>query len=184
MEVVESKVCSKCQQTLGVSMFTKDSQKKDGLRSSCRTCNLSLRPSQLKASRKWKQKNKEHIREYKLNYYNKYNKSPRLPKDPTAPKRAKMAWKKRNPIKVYADRAARRAKQLQATPLWATEEAIRPYYILARFLSEKTGVKWHVDHIVPLRGKTVSGLHVENNLTFLPAAFNIAKSNKFDGWQL
>jgi len=176
------KKCTKCEQWLSVSLFYADRQKKDGLKPSCKTCNLSLRPSQIESSKRWKARNKQKVTEYKRNYYNTHLKRPRPPKDLTAPKRAKIAWKKRNPVKVYADRASRRAKELLATPSWAREESIRHYYTLASFMSESTGIKWHVDHIVPLRGKSVCGLHVEHNLTFLPASFNIAKSNKFDDW--
>lgn len=42
------------------------------------------------------------------------------------------------------------------------------------------GEPWQVDHVIPLRGKIVSGLHVHENLQLLPARVNQEKKNKFD----
>jgi len=42
------------------------------------------------------------------------------------------------------------------------------------------GEKWHVDHVLPLRGKKISGLHVHTNLQLLPGAENIAKGAKYE----
>jgi hypothetical protein len=58
----------------------------------------------------------------------------------------------------------------QAIPAWADETAITFFY-------KKCPQGFHVDHIVPLNGKYVCGLHVLNNLQYLPAAENLAKSN-------
>jgi hypothetical protein len=66
-----------------------------------------------------------------------------------------------------------RCKKMQKTPLWADLNAITTFY-------KNCPVGYHVDHIVPLNGTNVSGLHVVENLQYLPAAENIAKSNKFE----
>lgn len=72
-----------------------------------------------------------------------------------------------------------RAKGL-ATPLWASIEKVKAFYEAARKITELTGIKHHVDHIVPLRGANVCGLHNEFNLQIIPADLNLSKSNKFE----
>ena len=89
-------------------------------------------------------------------------------------------WKKNNPDAVTAQVARRRASQLQATPAWADTKAIRAVYKEAKLLQAVDGISRHVDHIVPLRGKKVSGLHVENNLQILKAKDNQVKSNYYE----
>lgn len=68
-------------------------------------------------------------------------------------------------------------------PAWLTEEhhwMIKETYELAALREHMTSIKWHVDHIVPLQGKQVSGLHVPWNLQVIPAIENIRKKNKFE----
>ena len=67
--------------------------------------------------------------------------------------------------------AMRRANVLQATPKWANLEKIREFYL-------NCPKGYHVDHIVPLKGKDVCGLHIETNLQYLPALQNIKKGNR------
>ena len=88
------------------------------------------------------------------------------------------AYTRNNKDLVNARTAARRAARARATPAWANADDIRQIYEIAAVLS-RSGVKFHVDHEVPLRGKTVCGLHVETNLRVIPAYLNIAKHNRF-----
>lgn len=76
--------------------------------------------------------------------------------------------------------AQRRVAKLQRTPPWADEDLIRAVYRQARELTVSTGVMHHVDHIIPLQGRLVSGLHVHTNLQILPWRENVQKKNRFD----
>lgn len=77
-------------------------------------------------------------------------------------------------------RSKRRAAILKRTPPWANQGAIRKIYDEALKLEKETGLVYHVDHIVPLQGRLVSGLHVENNLQILTEGENISKSNRYE----
>lgn len=77
--------------------------------------------------------------------------------------------------------ARRRAGKLMATPEWLSPDQlnnIKAYYEVAKGLSDQFGQRFDVDHIIPLKGKTVCGLHVPWNLQVLDRAENIKKSNK------
>lgn len=80
--------------------------------------------------------------------------------------------------------ANRRATKLQRTPSWLTEEdhwMFEEIYSLTKLREKLTGVKWHVDHILPLQGKLVSGLHVPMNLQVITATENLSKGNTYIG---
>lgn len=72
----------------------------------------------------------------------------------------------------------RRAMKTKACPPWADREAIKRIYEIRANMSELDGVEYHVDHFYPLRGKTVSGLHVPDNLRIIPADENYSKGNR------
>jgi len=102
------------------------------------------------------------------------------PKDQT--RAAKKRWKERNVGRVNADTAFRKKRIKFATPKWLTEEhklQIVAVYEESARLTLETGIQHHVDHIVPIRGKNVSGLHVPWNLQILTAEENYKKLNKF-----
>jgi 5-methylcytosine-specific restriction endonuclease McrA len=91
------------------------------------------------------------------------------------------AWKERNVVWVRADTKARRRKHREASPSWLSREqkaAIREIYKIAITMTRTTGEQYVVDHIVPLRGETVCGLHVPWNLRVITQEENLAKSNK------
>lgn len=93
----------------------------------------------------------------------------------------KKAWKKSNPGTVREYTVRRRLSTQQQTPAWADVERIRAYYDVCTFFNEVNGyTKYHVDHIIPLRGKRVSGLHVHTNLRVIPARENERKNNRFE----
>ena len=90
-------------------------------------------------------------------------------------------WREANKPIIAFHAANRRAILAQRTPPWLTDDdiaGIRQYYWYADLLTVSTGVAHHVDHIVPLNGETVSGLHVPWNMQVLPAIENIKKGNK------
>lgn len=87
-------------------------------------------------------------------------------------------WKKTNSGKVAAYSAKRRSIKLNATPDWLTEGMLSDIAGLYKESSEKDSPH-HVDHIVPLQGENVCGLHVPWNLQVIPAEDNLRKSNRY-----
>lgn len=68
----------------------------------------------------------------------------------------------------------------KACPQWVDRVALSAVYAECRRLSAATGTPHHVDHVVPLAGKTVCGLHVPWNLRVVPASVNLQKGNSLD----
>lgn len=90
------------------------------------------------------------------------------------------AYKLKRP-EVMAEALARyRAAMLRAMPPWVDRQAIREIFKLAKIESKRRGETLHVDHIVPLQGENVSGLHVPWNLQLLTAFDNRSKNNRFE----
>lgn len=79
-------------------------------------------------------------------------------------------------------KTANRAKRIKRWVEWDTELTdlvCKEAYDLCDRLQLLTNHRWHVDHVVPLCGKKVSGLHVWNNIAVIPASVNLSKNNKF-----
>jgi hypothetical protein len=93
-------------------------------------------------------------------------------------KEKRALYRKRNAGRLNALLAKYRARKLRATPVWANQDKMRSIYIEAKRLQKQNGVKYDVDHIIPLQGIAVCGLHVENNLQILLSSQNRSKHNK------
>lgn len=102
-------------------------------------------------------------------------------KNPEQVKAARDAYRRRNLEKDAEKSARRRAQVKAAVPVWLSREqrnAMAAIYRASKLLSEQTGILHHVDHIVPLGGDSVCGLHVPWNLRVIPAAENHRKGNR------
>lgn len=140
-------------------------------------------------------KNPEKTKEYAHNaskYQAKYyenNRAKMLAKDaayrkkhPEKRAKVKAAWVRKNRAHCCAVNARRRADLVRRTPIWLSDsdcDKINSFYLEARRLTGETGEQHHVDHILPLRGDKVSGLHVPGNLQVLTASENRAKKNLY-----
>jgi len=85
-------------------------------------------------------------------------------------------WKKNNKDLLAYYSRSRQAAILRAIPSWANSDAIKRIYAEAHRKRQELGEMWHVDHIVPLLGKTVCGLHCEANLQVIPGKENLSKN--------
>jgi hypothetical protein len=153
---VNYKSCSKCKQEKPFSCFYRCKKGKDGYKSDCKLCRKA--PYNPLTYKKWYQSNKSK----KLGDV--------------------AAWSKLNNHYTRAKCAKSRACKIQATPDWLGKEYlddIKEFYWLAKDLQTITGELYHVDHIVPLQGETVCGLHVPWNLQVLPADINLSKGNSY-----
>ena len=132
------------------------------------------------AIKKWNSENKEKMLEAAKKHYEKIKDSEEFKKLNSLKMRE---WARKNPDKVLEQSARKRATKLKRVPCWLTDtdfKEIKQIYLNAKEQSDKEGKKYHVDHIIPLRGKYVSGLHVPSNLRILLAEENLVKSNKFN----
>jgi 5-methylcytosine-specific restriction endonuclease McrA len=139
--------------------------------------------------KKWRLENKEEYKEkqkaYRLKNAEKLNEQKREYYIRTKNIKAIYAKKyaEKNPHIINKTSAKRRAARLNRTPSWLTKDdlwIINEIYELAILRTKVLGVMWHVDHIIPLQGKLVSGLHVPSNLQVILGAANHTKNNKYE----
>jgi hypothetical protein len=128
----------------------------------------------LKSNHEWRTNRCLKVTAYRLKHGRKPEKS-----NPIVKKKYKMSDKGR--INSLIHDVKRRCAELKRTPAWLTENdrwMIEQAYELSVLRTKLFGFSWHVDHVIPLQGKYVSGLHVPTNLQVIPATENLRKANK------
>lgn len=173
------RTCKKCLQTKQLEEFKKHS---NGYRHACRKCqydaemqNPVAHANKVVALRRYRasEHGKKAIKEYSQSEAGKESRKKAIAKYERGTGKAKK----------LANTVNRRLSKIQRTPKWLTAidyERIENEYKVAALLTKVTGNLWHVDHIIPLQGKIVSGLHVPSNLRAIPAKENMAKHNNFE----
>jgi len=135
--------------------------------------------------KEWYEKNATHVISYRKENREKHTKQAKEWRKKNKDKvySASSKYAKANPHKVNVWIMERHAAKMRRTPKWLTEDdkwMIEEIYRLASLRTKMFGVKWHVDHIIPLRGKIVSGLHVPSNLQVIPGKENNMKYNHYE----
>jgi hypothetical protein len=161
------KICKDCNQEKNLSDFYKAKTSRDGHQSHCKEC---------------------HNTRSKNNYYEKHVENrARLSKyyedNHEKEKAARREHYKKNKSAYLFNFYKREERLREATPSWLTDlmiSEIKQIYAHRQKLSESTGVEYHVDHVVPIQGDNVCGLHVPWNLQIITAEENLKKSNKYE----
>lgn len=195
------KKCRICGQIKELSLFYKRASSPDGHRNDCIDCHVAR-------SQKNYYANHEENKEYRRKHYAKLiQENPNWHAENYAKNREHMLkqcafyyktkhrdkvlqrskeWAQKNPGRANANKKAYKIAKIKACPPWVREDEdlmwmIAEAYELAALRTKMFGFAWHVDHKIPLRGKTVSGLHVPWNLQVIPGVENMSKSNKLVG---
>jgi hypothetical protein len=189
------KLCVTCKAQKPLSEFYKRKDSPDGYRNDCKVCRS------LTSLKKYYENHEAGKARLKVAHAKRIANSPNFYAERYAKykeqdlARAKLAyqanaeerkakqrlWSKTNRGIANALSKRYKLKKAKATPLWLTLEQLynmQCTYKVAAQLSETSSQKWHVDHIVPIRGKDVCGLHVPWNLQLLPAKMNMQKGNR------
>ena len=174
------KCCSACGEQKPLTDFYRDKNSKDGHIGVCKVCKYHKHKARYRENgAKWAAENRERMQELQRKW-DEENRQRRIEigrewreRNPGKSKEFCRDWAQRNKGRIAAHAAARRKRVKRATPAWADMLEIVDFYS-----ARPEG--HHVDHVIPLRGKLVSGLHVPENLQYLPGEMNMRKKNKFD----
>jgi hypothetical protein len=176
------KTCTRCHQEKPFEAFYTSSTHKSGYVSWCKVCESERckakferrKERHLAKAKEWREENPD---------ANKASVQAWRESNPERTAAMYRDWAERNRDKVNAKWMARDAAKKSRTPSWLTVDdywMIEQAYDIAAKRTQVLGIQFHVDHIVPLQGRTVSGLHVPWNLQVIPAKLNQQKSNRFN----
>jgi hypothetical protein len=189
------KKCLVCDQEKPLNEFYKRTDSPDGYRNDCKECRKrsSLKNFYANSENKnaknmeayWKRKEKT-PNLWAGVYAKRRDKSLQQSKDYYAVnaetiKSRQRLWSKTNRGLANALSKRYKLKKINATPSWLNESQlllIKCKYQVAAMLNVHGVEPWHVDHIIPIRGKNVCGLHVPWNLQVIPAKDNLSKGNR------
>ncbi len=171
--------------TCTVCKIEKESSAFEPQRCQCRDCRKAVmkinraayytrtRESSIAKTKEWREKNSEkRLASRKLKYAEQRD----------GAIEASRLYRQNNPAKVNAWSRKHQLAKRRRTPAWLSVDdfwLMEQAYELAQLRTKIFGFEWQVDHILPLQGGLVSGLHVPHNLQVIPASSNRSKSNKF-----
>ena len=143
----------------------------------------------LERGKQWRRNNKDRVQKRDAMYYQKY-KSRKIEyaneyrsKFPEKTALVCRNWRAKNKHKHAHSERKRQAAKMSATPKWLSKSDyvwMDKIYYQARLTSDKYSADINVDHIIPLQGKDVCGLHVPWNLRLVSRSYNSTKNNNPD----
>ena len=200
--MMETKVCTKCNETKTVDLFYKRSDRLSGYTSHCKACKRAhdnahySKPEtkqkvseyakirrelpEVKAAESASKKAYHQLSEVKETK-KLYQRNRRL--NPAAVKKERLweaQYAKQHPEKFAMKTRKRKIAKLNRTPFWLNDGQLLEMQSIYKYCASlrAVGLDYEVDHIIPLQGKTVSGLHAPWNLQVITASENAAKGNR------
>lgn len=181
------KTCTKCGLSKPIHDFYAHKKMKDGRLNKCKECaKIDARKNYAdNIDKKREYDRRRSMLPHRVAAREEYKKTDigKIVKAKSAKKYANNNKQKRKLIKLICQ-TRRHAAKIMRSPKWVGEEGkakIAAKYAEAKWMTIRNGIKHHVDHIYPLLGEFVCGLHVPENLRVIPARENIKKSNKTPG---